>query len=205
MGNMQSASSMRLYDERNQRLYINAAERARFIKAAERAAPEISTFGLTLLYTGCRISEALELTAAAVQIEAGSVSIRCLKKRRKHIMREVPIPSALADLLDAVHGIRASQQRLTAEAVPLWRHGGQPVNRSTAYRWIKDLMRDAGIRGIHASPKGLRHGYGIHAIRSGVPLNMLCKWMGHASISTTAIYTNALGPDEQEIAARMWD
>ena len=52
---------MRLYDRQNRRLYINEAERERFIRAAERTPGEVRTFCLTLLYTGCRISEALEL------------------------------------------------------------------------------------------------------------------------------------------------
>jgi integrase len=59
--------------------------------------------------------------------------------------------------------------------------------------------------GPHRSPKGLRHGFGVHAISSGVPLNMLSKWMGHASLEVTAIYANALGTEEQGIAARMWE
>ncbi len=33
---------------------------------------------------------------------------------------------------------------------------------------------------------------------------MLCKWMGHASTEMTAIYANAVGDEEQSIAARMW-
>ena len=75
----------------------------------------------------------------------------------------------------------------------------------TAWRRVKEVMRDAGIEdGPHACPKGLRHGYGIHAMSSGVPLNMLSKWMGHASLEVTAIYANALGEEQQEIAARMW-
>ena len=44
----------------------------------------------------------------------------------------------------------------------------------------------------------------MHAISSGVPLNMLGKWMGHASLEVTAIYANALGTEERGIAARMW-
>jgi integrase/recombinase XerD len=40
-------------------------------------------------------------------------------------------------------------------------------------------MEAAGLpEGPHRSPKGLRHGFGVHAISSGVPLNMLGKWMG---------------------------
>ena len=78
------------------------------------------------------------------------------------------------------------------------------IDRITAYRWIKQVMTDADIHGPQACPKGLRHGYGIHAIRSGVQLNMLQKWMGHTDIRTTAIYANAVGREEMEIAGRMW-
>jgi integrase/recombinase XerD len=34
---------------------------------------------------------------------------------------------------------------------------------------------------------------------------MIQKWLGHARIATTAIYTDAIGPEEQEIARTMWD
>ncbi|ANK80041.1 MAG: hypothetical protein TEF_03995 [Rhizobiales bacterium NRL2] len=193
-------SEMRLYDDRKRRLYINAAERERFVAAAGGAPPEVRSFCLTLLYTGCRLSEALELTPASVQLQGRVISFRTLKKRRRHVMREVPIPAALARLLEETHGLEGEG----AGPGPLWRHGAAPLNRSTGYRWIKAVMARAGIEGAQASPKGLRHGYGIHAIRMGVPLNMLSKWMGHAALSTTAIYANASGREELEIADRMW-
>lgn len=76
---------------------------------------------------------------------------------------------------------------------PLW-----PVSRMTA------VMKAADIpAGPHRTPKGLRHGYGVHAIGAGVPLNMLSKWMGHATLEVTAIYADALGAEEQGTAARM--
>ena len=65
-------------------------------------------------------------------------------------------------------------------------------------------MVAAGITGLHATPKGLRHGFGIKAVTSDVPLNMTQKWLGHARLSTTAIYTNATGDEEKQIAERMW-
>ncbi len=66
-------------------------------------------------------------------------------------------------------------------------------------------MEAAGIAdGPHMCPKGLHHGYGVQAISSGVPLNLLSKWMGHASLEVTAIYANALGKEQHNIAARMW-
>jgi site-specific recombinase XerD len=66
-------------------------------------------------------------------------------------------------------------------------------------------MAEAGIReGSHRVPKGLRHGYAIHALNKGVQLNLVSKWMGHAKLETTAIYANAIGEEQQSIAARMW-
>lgn len=79
-------------------------------------------------------------------------------------------------------------------------------SRTTAFRRVKEVMDAARIAdGPHKCPKGLRHGYGVQAISSGVPPNMLKKWMGHASLKVTAIYSNALGEEQHKIAARMWD
>lgn len=188
---------MRLYDATANRLYINAAERERFLVAARSGHSALRSFGLTLLYTGCRISEALALTGNDIQIEAGVISFRTLKRRRDDVYREVPVPEELVKAL-----VVTMDDKL--KCGPIWEIHWTPVSRSTAYRWIKLLMEQADIQGCQASPKGLRHGYGIHALQCGVPLNMLQKWMGHADMTTTAIYANACGAEEQEIAKRMW-
>jgi len=66
-------------------------------------------------------------------------------------------------------------------------------------------MVEAGIPDApHRTPRGLRHGFGISATVNGIPLHILQKWTGHAQISTTAIYADAVGKEEQDIAARMW-
>jgi len=68
-----------------------------------------------------------------------------------------------------------------------------------------EIIKAAGIpEGPHASPKGLRHGFGVHDIVKGVPLSTLQKWLGHAQLTTTALYANAVGQEERDIAARMW-
>ena len=52
-------------------------------------------------------------------------------------------------------------------------------------------------------PKGLRHGFGVAAVSAGSPLNLVQKWLGHAQLTTTAIYADAVGEEEQSIAAQM--
>lgn len=196
-----NTSEMRLYDRQKRRLYMNAAEREQFLMAAMRAAPEVRTLCLTLFYTGSRISEALELSPPSVQVSARTITFRTLKKRKKLVMREVPIPKLLAEDLAQTFDLATSSDA----TAPLWRQGDKRLTRGQAYRFIKARMREADIEGAQACPKGLRHGYGVHAIRSGVQLNMLSKWMGHASLTTTAIYATAIGREELEIADRMWD
>lgn len=83
---------------------------------------------------------------------------------------------------------------------PIW-----DLSRVRIWQIVKRVMIEAGIPDApHRSPKGLRHGFGINATVNAVPLQMVQKWMGHAQLSTTAIYADAVGREEQDIAARMW-
>lgn len=193
-------SGMRLYDQQKRRLYVNSEERERFLTVARSMKGPVATLALTLAYTGCRISEALELTSDSIQLEEQIISVRCLKKRNgRVIIREVPIPRELADRLNQEHHIALSQREVATSPRLLW-----TVCRKSAWEQIKSIMAAAEIYGLQATPKGLRHGYGVHAIRTGIQLNMLQKWMGHASMTTTAIYANASGREELEVARRMW-
>lgn len=185
-----------LYTQARQRKYLTPAERAQFIDAA-KACPrrDVGALCLMLAYTGCRISEALALTASGIDAVSGTVAIFSLKKRGRMLMREIPAPPALFEALQ--HGARLAQ---LAPQERLW-----SFCRSRAWQLVKEVMEEGDVaRGVHATPKGLRHGFGIHAIRCGVPITLVQRWLGHASVETTAIYLQAMGTEEREIAARMW-
>ncbi|WP_454104272.1 tyrosine-type recombinase/integrase [Methylorubrum extorquens] len=149
-------------------------------------------FCLVLAWTGCRIPEALALTHADLDQAGGIVSLHCLKKRRIGIVRDVPSAECVMAILDFVHDLEPSERRL-------W-----PFGLSVGWLRIKTMVRQAGVAASAALPKGLRHGFGVHALRSGVPLSLLQRWLGHTSLSTTAIYADVLGAREREIAARTW-
>jgi len=193
-------SVMSLYAEDGKRKYLTKDERAAFLKAAEKADREVRTFCATMAYSGCRVSEALALTADRVDLSAGVIVLESLKKRRDGIYRAVPVPPEVLDALELVHGIRAAQrQKDGGKSIRLW-----PWGRMTAWRRVTETMDAAGIKGPQASPKGLRHGFGVAAVSAGIPLNMVQKWLGHAQLATTAIYADAVGEEEQAIASRMW-
>ena len=90
-------------------------------------------------------------------------------------------------------------KRGKGQNVRLW-----PWSRMTAWRQVHAVMEEAGLSGVKASPKGLRHGFGVTAVSAGIPLNLVQKWLGHAQLSTTAIYADAVGAEEKDIAQRMW-
>jgi integrase/recombinase XerD len=188
-----------LHDRQGHRLYLTTEERAAFLAAAQHFPREVRTFCVLLHDTGCRVSEALALTADRVDFSAKALTFETLKKRKRGVFRVVPVPDATLDLLAMVHGLRERKQRQQKTA-RLW-----PWSRVTAWRRVLEVMDAAQIAdGPHKCPKGLRHGYGVHAISKNIPLNMLSKWMGHASLEVTAIYANALGEEQRNIAARMW-
>lgn len=192
---------MQLHDGKGQRLYLTENERTAFLEAAAQAPREVRTLCMVLAYTGCRISEALALTPKSIDGGNGAIVFETLKKRKSGVYRAVPVPETLLDTLSMVHGINEpSRGRKRGLDKPLW-----DWTRKTAWQKVTQVMKDAGIaEGPHRCPKGLRHAYGVLAISKGVPLNMLSKWMGHASLEVTAIYANALGEEQRNIAARMW-
>ena len=190
-----------LYDGAGNRKYLNAEERKVFLKAADRAAREDRTFCHVLHFTGCRISEALALTADRIDYANGTITFESLKKRRSGIYRSIPVPPALLEALDLVHNVREIEaKRGRGRKVRLW-----SWERTTAWRKVKAVMDAADLgEGPQVSPKGLRHGFGVAAVTTGIPLNMVQKWLGHAQLSTTAIYADAVGAEEKSIASRMW-
>ena len=190
-----------LYDGAGNRKYLTAEERAAFLRAADRAAREVRTFCHVLHFTGCRISEALALTCDRIDFTNGVLTFESLKKRRGGVYRSVPVPPALLDALNLVHNIRETEARRgRGRKVKLW-----TWERTTAWRKVKAVMDVADLgEGPQVSPKGLRHGFGVAAVTTGIPLNMVQKWLGHAQLSTTAIYADAVGAEEKSIASRMW-
>jgi integrase/recombinase XerD len=187
-----------LYAPDGARKYLNRNERQRVLAAIEFLEPKQALFALTLAWTGARVSEVLALIPTSFQVERGIVALRTLKRRKPHI-REVPIPPELMTAIDQHFAISERQRDSRSTHPRLW-----PWHRTTAWRLIKSLMLRNGITGLSASPRGLRHAFGVGTLQAGVPLNLLQRWLGHAQITTTAIYADACGPEEIALAGKFW-
>jgi integrase/recombinase XerD len=195
----QPYEGLSLFGQSGGRKYLNAAERRRFLESAQQLPPPEGLFCHVLAWSGARISEVLALVPAAFDIESGAASITTLKRRRRGIVRQVPLPPDLLTNLDRSFGLSAARCNPELANERIWR-----FSRTTAWRYVKAVMASAGITGTAAMPKGLRHGFGVKAFQANVPPHLVQRWLGHASLRTTAIYADVMGPEERAFAARMW-
>jgi integrase/recombinase XerD len=156
---------------------------------------------IELLYaTGARISEAVGLSIGEIDMDARLV--RLYGKGAKE--RIVPFGSTAAAALDdwfspsgrAMVVPAHWRSRDDAEAVFLNTRGGR-LTRQAAWQVIKKYGTRAGI-GDELSPHVLRHSCATHLLDHGADLRVVQEMLGHASISTTQIYTKV----SQE---RLWD
>lgn len=156
---------------------------------------------LELLYaTGARISEAVGLSLADLDFESGLV--RLFGKGSKE--RIVPFGSAAARALaewlapsgrPALEPLRWTS-RDAAEAVFVNQRGGR-LTRQGAWLVLRKYGQLAGIE-ADLSPHVLRHSCATHLLDHGADLRIVQELLGHASISTTQVYTKV----SQE---RLWD
>jgi integrase/recombinase XerD len=187
-----------LYSRDGARKYVNRDERGRALAIMDSLEPAEALFSLTLAWTGGRVSEVLAVVPASFQIELAIVTLPTLK-RRKPVMREVPIPPDLMDALNHHFRLSIRQQNPAHAHCRLW-----SWHRVTAWRLIKRVMSQSGVQGLRASPRGLRHGFGVGSLQSGVPVSLVKRWLGHAQLSTTEIYLDVCGPEEVALAERYW-
>lgn len=187
-----------LYDENGNRKYLTLDERELYFTAVPKALErDRRTFALLLYYTGCRISEGLAVTHGRIDYAKKGVVFQTLKRRKK-TFRFVPLPAHFLEKLDDVHRVKDLQKDQAKER--LWTFG-----RTTAWRCITGVMSGAGIEGIQATPKGLRHSFVIHHQELGTPDHMIQRWVGWASRDMMEIYGKAVGKEERKLAAKLWE
>jgi integrase len=189
---------LNLHTGRGERKYVSEAERDRALDAFERLDEDKALFALTLAWTGARVSEVLALSALSFQLDECRVAIRTLKRRR-FVVREVPLPRDLVHRLDRHFALGDRQRDPEIAADRLW-----TFCRETAWRFIRGGMDEAGVVGVAGCPRGLRHGFAVGALQANIPMNVVQRWLGHARMSTTSIYADVSGQEEAEFAARYW-
>ena len=142
---------------------------------------------LELLYsTGARISEAVGLDVDDIDTHARSVLLRGKGGKQ----RLVPIGRPAVSALDAylVRGRPDLARRgKGTPAIFLNARGGR-LSRQSAWQVLQDAAERAGITAA-VSPHTLRHSFATHLLDGGADVRVVQELLGHASVTTTQIYT----------------
>lgn len=159
---------------------------------------------LEFLYsTGARISEAVGLDVDDItlqEMEAGPAIVRLFGKGSKE--RLVPLGSYGARALDSylVRGrpLLAAKGKGTP-ALFLNARGGR-ISRQSAWTILKAAAEKANISG-DVSPHTLRHSFATHLLEGGADVRVVQELLGHASVTTTQVYTLVTADTLREIYA----
>ncbi|BBY89314.1 MULTISPECIES: site-specific tyrosine recombinase XerD [Mycolicibacterium] len=142
---------------------------------------------LELLYsTGARISEAVGLDIDDVDTEARSVLLRGKGGKQRLVPIGRPAVAALDAYLVRGRPDLARRGRGTP-AIFLNARGGR-LSRQSAWQVLQDAADRAGISAA-VSPHTLRHSFATHLLDGGADVRVVQELLGHASVTTTQIYT----------------
>ncbi|KZS80292.1 site-specific tyrosine recombinase XerD [Mycobacterium persicum] len=142
---------------------------------------------LELLYsTGSRISEAVGLDVDDVDTHARSVLLRGKGGKQ----RLVPVGRPAVHALDAylVRGRPDLARRGRGTAAIFLNARGGRLSRQSAWQVLQDAAERAGIT-AGVSPHMLRHSFATHLLEGGADVRVVQELLGHASVTTTQIYT----------------
>ena len=140
---------------------------------------------LEVLYgTGARISEAIGLDLDDLDLDEGAVLLRGKGGKQ----RMVPLGSfAIAAVRDYLTASRPALVSKAEPAVFLNARGGR-LSRQSAWTVLNKAAERAGIK-TDVSPHTLRHSFATHLLDGGADVRVVQELLGHASVTTTQIYT----------------
>jgi integrase/recombinase XerD len=154
---------------------------------------------LELLYAcGLRVSELVGLDTDRVDLDAQQV--RVIGKGNKE--RRVPMGDEARERLHR-YRVGPRQAWTAGKPTPAVFVGlrGRRLSRESVWRMVKHWTQVAGVR-ERVTPHTFRHSFATHLLEGGADLRVVQALLGHASISTTQLYTHLTGERVREVYAR---
>lgn len=141
---------------------------------------------LELFYSsGLRISELIILTLSS--IDFSQKIVRVLGKGDK--TRLVPIGSKACEAIQSYLAIRQSFVSKYSESFLFLSKSGRPITRKELATILSQYLNIVGQKRGY-SPHSLRHTFATHMLSNGADLRAIQEMLGHANLSTTAVYTH---------------
>lgn len=141
---------------------------------------------LELMYaTGMRVSEVAGIKKDNVNLDIGYA--RCIGKGNKE--RVVPLGKKAITALKRCIDINSKNPKWQAQPFLFISRLNKKISRQSLWKMIKYYAKAANIK-KEIKPHSLRHSFATHLLEHGADLRSVQEMLGHASISTTQIYTH---------------
>ncbi|KIX21980.1 integrase [Flavobacterium sp. 316] len=142
---------------------------------------------LELFYaTGIRRIELINLKIQ--NVDFSNKAIKVLGKRNKE--RIVPLLQCTEEVLKKYIQVRSCEKKMLSNDVLILSKKGNKVSESFVYRLINDYFSTVSLK-VKKSPHVLRHSFATHLLNNGADLNSVKELLGHASLSSTQVYTHS--------------
>ena len=167
---------------------MSEKEVERLLAAADRTGTPLRDRALLeVLYgSGLRVSEALGLTLDRLHLDESAVRVVGKGERERVVPLGRPAKRALERYLDVE---RPRLERAGARHEIFLSPRGSKLSRQAIFALVRRLAEAAGLE-VAPSPHGLRHAFATHLVERGADLRAVQSLLGHASISTTEVYTH---------------
>ena len=142
---------------------------------------------LEVLYgTGCRVTELVDLELHDIDFETKTAVVT----GKGHKQRLVPVGSYAMASIEAWLADRLGIRRSESDPGTIFLTArGNRLSRQTVWRIVHKAGTSAGIASKELSPHVLRHSAATHMVEGGADLRSVQEMLGHASLSTTQVYT----------------
>lgn len=142
---------------------------------------------LEFLYaTGARVSEALDIGQLEVDLDDGTALLTGKGRKQRLVPMGRPACTAIAAYLPERLQLRRAGRD---PGVLFLNNRGARLTRQGVWTIVRRHARRAGLDPAEVSPHVLRHSAATHMVEGGADLRVVQEFLGHATISTTQVYT----------------
>lgn len=157
----------------------------------------------TLFSTGMRVSELCSLDRDKIDINRGEVTVRGKGSKLRLVFLSDDAKDCLNRYLDKRSDVdEALFARISRSKTSGDYSGGLRLTPRSVQRIVEKYAIKAGIVGKNVSPHTLRHSHATDLLRNGADIRSVQAMLGHASVTTTQIYTHVTDKQLREVHQR---
>ena len=185
--------------------FLELDELARLINAPDGTSLDVlrdKAILSTLFSTGMRVSELCSLNRDSIDLKRGELPIRGKGGKIRMVFLSDETKKLIQEYIDKRPDADEALLIRIPKGGTFYKDSDLRLTPRSIQRIIKKYSLKAGIVGKSVSPHTLRHSFATDLLRNGADIRSVQAMLGHASVTTTQIYTHVTDKQLQEVHQR---